>query len=92
MLVIPTSIGITALVPEVSLKGVSPVGVLVVVLFAHKTLGNSCGHTLLASSNLVLMILISVRFVTSVCSFAYGCHGDENWFLIPRLEQKSLKP
>ena len=38
------------------------------------------------------MILSSVRFVTFVCPFAYRWFGDENWFLIPRLEQKSLKP
>ena len=43
-------------------------------------------------SNLALMIFSSVRLVTSVCPFSCGCPGDENWFLIPRLEQKSLKP
>ena len=41
---------------------------------------------------LVLIILSNVRFVTSVCPFPYGCPGDENWFLMPRPKQKSLKP
>ena len=91
MLVIPTSTRITTLVPQVSLKGVSPVQVLVVVLYTHKTLGNSSGHAPLASSNLALMILSGVWFVTFVCSFVCGCLGDENQFLIPRLKQKSLK-
>ena len=40
----PTLIGIIALVPLVSLKGVSPVGVLAVVLYAHRTLDNSFSH------------------------------------------------
>ena len=74
-----------------SLKGASPVGVLAVVLYAHKTLGNSFGHASLASSNLALMILSSVRFVIFVCSFACGCLGVRIGFLIPRLEKKSLK-
>ena len=25
-------------------------------------------------------------------SFTWGCPGEENWFLMPRFEQKSLKP
>ena len=43
-----------------------------------KTLGNSFGHAPLASSNLALMILSSVRLVISICPFAYRCPGDEN--------------
>ena len=74
-----------------SLKGVFPVGVLIVVLQAHKMLGNSSGQAPFASSNLASIILSSVRFITSVCSLACGCLGDENWFLIPKPEQKSLK-
>ena len=74
-----------------SLKGVSPVRVLAVVLYAQRTLGNSSGQAPFASSSLVLIILSSVRFVTSVCPFAWGCPSDENWFLMPNPEQKSLK-
>jgi len=40
----PTSTGTTTSVPNVSLNGVSLVGTLVVVLYAHKTLGSSSGH------------------------------------------------
>ena len=49
------------------------------------------GQAPFASSNLALIILSSVRLVTSFCPFAYGCPGDKNWFLIPKPEQKSLK-
>ena len=91
ILVIPTSTGITTSMPQVSLKGVSLVGVLAVVLQAYKTLGSSSGQAPFASSNLALMILSSVRFVTFICPFTCDCLGDENQFLIPRPEQKSLK-
>ena len=55
-------------------------------------LGNSSGQAPFTLFSLVLIILSSVRFVTSVCLFAYGCLGDENWFFMPKPEQKSLKP
>ena len=74
-----------------SLKGVSPVRVLAVVLYAQRTLDSSSGQAPFASSSLVLIILSSVQFVTSVCPFTWGCPGDENRFLMPRPEQKSLK-
>ena len=74
-----------------SLKGVSPVRVLAVVLYAYKTLGNSFSQAPFASFNQVLMIFSGIRFITSVHSLACGCLIDENWFLIPNLEQKSLK-
>ena len=73
-------------------KGVSPILVLAVVLYAHRTLGNSSDQAPFASSNRALMILSSVQFVIFVCLFACGCLGDENWFLMPKPEQKSLKP
>ena len=66
--------------------------VLVVVLYAHRTLGNSSGHAPFASSNRALMILSRARFVTFVWPLAWGWPGDENQFLIPNPEQKSLKP
>ena len=40
----PTSTGMTASLPYVSRNGVSPVGVLVVVLYVHSMLGSSSGH------------------------------------------------
>ena len=91
MLMTPTLIGITASVPQVSLKGVSPVGVLTIVLYAHQTLGNSFGHASFASSSQTLMIFSNVQFVTFVCPLACGCPRDENWFLIPSPKQKFLK-
>ena len=49
------------------------------------------GQAPFASSNLALIILSSVRLVTSFYPFAYGCPKDENRFLIPKLKLKSLK-
>ena len=39
-----TSAGMTASLPYVSRNGVSLVGVLIVVLYAHSMLGNFSGH------------------------------------------------
>ena len=41
----PTSARITASLPYASRNGVSHVGVLAVVLYAHSTLGSSSSHT-----------------------------------------------
>ena len=69
-LVSPTSTGMIASVPQVRLKGVSPVGIRVVVLQAYRMLGNSQGHAPFAPTNRVLMIFSKVRFITSVCPLA----------------------
>ena len=66
MLVSPTSTSMTALVPNVSMNGVSPVGTLVVVLYTHKMLGSSLGHALFAPSSQVLIIFNGLLFGTSV--------------------------
>ena len=58
--------GITASVPNVSLNGVSPDGTLVVILYAHRTLGNFSSHALFGPSSRVLIILSKLLFVTSV--------------------------
>ena len=86
-----TSAGITASLPYASRNGVSHVGVLAVVMYAHSTLGSSSGHIPFAPSSRVLMILSKDRFVTSTCLLAYGWAGEEWWFLIPNCKQKSLK-
>ena len=91
MLVTPPSIGITASVPQVSLKDVSPVRVLAIVQYAHKILGNSSGHGPFASSNQTLMVFSSAWFITSVYPLACGCPRDKNQFLIPNPKQKFLK-
>ena len=58
-------------------KGVSPVGVLSVVLYAQKTLGSLSSHTPFAPSSQVLMILSKDRFVTSICPLACGWVSEE---------------
>ena len=55
-LAICTSTGMTASLPKASLKGVSPVGVLTVVRYAHRTPGSSSNRTPFAPSSRVLMI------------------------------------
>ena len=71
-------------------NGVSPIGVHAVVLYAHKTLGNSSGHAPFTPINWDLIILSKVRLVTSICPLARGCPGDEYLFLILKLEQNDL--
>ena len=66
----PTSVRITASLPYASQNGISFVGVLVVVLYAHCTLGNSSGHIPFASLSQVLMILNKDQFMNSTCSLA----------------------
>ena len=88
-LVSSISTGMTASFSYVSRNGVSPVGVLAVVLYAHSMLGNSSGHMPFAPSSRVLMILSRDRFVTSTCLLACGWAGEEQWFLILNCEQKS---
>ena len=57
MFISPTPTSMTTSVPNVSLNGVSPVGTLVVILYAHRTLGSSSYHARFAPSNQVLIIL-----------------------------------
>ena len=63
--------------PYVSWNGVSPVGVLVVVLYAHSMLGNSSGHMPFAPLSQVLIILSKDRLVTLTCPLAWGWAGEE---------------
>ena len=72
-----TTTGMTASLSYASRNGVSPVGVLAVVWYAHRILGSSSGQIPFAPSSRVLMILSKDRFVTSTCPLAYGCAGDE---------------
>lgn len=57
MLVSPTSTGIMASVPNITLNGISSVGTLVVVLYAYRMFGSSYGHTPFALSSQVLIVL-----------------------------------
>ena len=67
----------TALFPYVSRNGVSLVGVLTVVLYAHSMLGNSLGHMPFAPLSRVLIILNKDRFVTLTYPLACGWAGEE---------------
>ena len=60
----------TASLLYVSRNGVSPMGVLVVVLYTHSMLGNSLGYMPFSPSSRVLKILSKDWFVTSTCPFA----------------------
>ena len=73
----PILAGMTTSFPYVSQNGVSPVGVLAIVLYAHSTLGNSLGHMPFAPSSRVLIILSKDWFVTSTCPLACGWAGEE---------------
>ena len=66
------SSGATSSLPYASRNSVSPVGVLAIILYAHKTLGSSSGHIPFTPSSRVLMILSKDQFVTSTCPLALG--------------------
>ena len=72
-----TSAGMAASLPYVSRNGVSPMGVLAIVLYAHSMLGNSSSHIPFVPSSRVLIILSKDRFVTLTCLLAYGWVGEE---------------
>ena len=69
--------GMTASFPYVSQNGVSPVGVLAVVLYAHSMLSSSSGHMPFAPSSRVLIILSKDRLVTFTFPLACGWAGEE---------------
>ena len=69
-LVSSTSVGIIVSLPYASRNDVSLIGIFAVVLYAHKTLGNSSDHIPFVPSSQVLMILSKDRFVTSICPLA----------------------
>ena len=58
-----TSAEMTTSLLYVNQNGVSPMGVLVVVLYAHSMLGNYSSHMPFASSSRVLIILSKDRWV-----------------------------
>ena len=72
-----TSARMTASLPYASRNGVSPIGVFVVVQYAHKTLDSSSDHMPFTPSIRVFMILSKDRFVTSTYPLACGWVGDE---------------
>ena len=68
---------VDCLLSYVSRNGVSPVGVLAVVLYAYSTFGNSSSHMPFAPSSRVLIILSKDQFVTSTYPLAWGWVGEE---------------
>ena len=73
----PISAGITTSLPYASQNGVSPVGVLAVVLYAYRMLSSSSGQIPFAPSSSVLIILSKDQFMTLTCPLACGCAGEE---------------
>ena len=74
----PTSARIIASLPYASRNGVSPMGVLAVVQYAHRMLGSSSGQLPFAPSSQVLIILSKDWFVTSTCPLACRCAGESS--------------
>lgn len=72
-------------------KGVSPTGLCGVVLYAHRTPGNSSSHEPFDASSLVLIIYTIVLLVTSTWPLAWGCTGEDKWLLMPSWEQDFQK-
>ena len=79
-----TSAGITVYAPYVREKGVSPMDLLRVVWYAHKTLGNSSAHLPLEPSNLLFNPFTIALFVASAWPLLCEYVGVEYWFKIGR--------
>ena len=60
----------TASMPNVNLNSVSPVGTLMVVLYAQRTFGSFSGHAPFAPLSQVLIILSKLLFVGFVLLLA----------------------
>ena len=67
----------TTSLPYVSRNGVSPVGVLAIILYTHSMLGNSSGHMPFTPLELNLDNLKQGSISTSTYSLAYGWAGEE---------------
>lgn len=75
--------------PKHKLKGVSSIAVHGVVLYDHKTFGNSSNNLPFSSSNLVFKAFKMVIFITSVAPFVYGYLTYVNHCLMPNSSQNS---
>ena len=85
------SVGMTASAPYVRENGVSPVDLLGVVRYAHKTLGNSLAHLPLAPFNLFFNSFTMALLVASTWPLLCRYAKVEYPFLMPRLLQNSQK-
>ena len=79
------------LLPYASQNGVSLVGVMAVVLYAHSTLGNSSGHIPFASLKPSLDDFEQGSVHNLNLSVGLRVGGGREWFLIPNCEQNPLK-
>ena len=86
-----TSVGIIASPPYVSENKVSPVDLLGVVRYAHRTFGNFSAHIPFVPSNPFLSPFIIVLLITLAWTLLYGYAEVEYLFLISRLLQNFRK-
>ena len=86
-----TLASIMASAPYVKENGVSPIDLLGVVQYAHKTLGSSSAHLPFASSNLFFNPFTIVLLMASACPLLWGYAGVEYLFLMPRSLQNLQK-
>ena len=86
-----TSASMTASTPYVRENRVSPVDLLGVVHYAHKTLDSSSAHLLLAPSNLFFKPFTIALLVASAWPLLCRYAGVEYLFLIPRSLQNLRK-
>ena len=86
-----TSADMIASAPYVRGNGVSPVDLLGVVWYAHKTLGSSSAHLPLTPSNLFFNPFTITLLVASAWLLLCGYAGVEYLFLIPRSLQNLRK-
>ena len=85
------SIGMTASAPYVRENRVSPVDLLGVVRYAHKTLGNSSAHLPLTPFNIFFNSFTMALLVASTWPLLCRYAKVEYPFLMPRLLQNSRK-
>ena len=83
--------GTTDSAPYFIENGVSLVVLFGIVRYAHRTLGNSSAHLLLAPSNLFFNSFTMALLVASAWSLLYGYARVEYWFVMLKLLQNSLK-
>ena len=83
------SASMTASAPNARENGVALVEFFGVVLYDHKTPGNSSAHFPFAPSSRFLSVLTMVFLVDYTCPFDCGCLGVANVSLIFHSAQKS---
>lgn len=80
-------IGSTTSTPYIIEKGISPVVVQLIVLYAHKTFRSSSTHFLFKSSSLLFRVYFKILLMASTWRLDCGCIGAEKSFWMPKLSQ-----